>query len=98
MSTVCVLSPRLAPNEKTPSGKTPEGANLLERAKGFEPSTHGLGSRYSTTELRPHIEWINFIQSTTLTSYFQVNNFYDENLFLCFIAQAKASASLLPNR
>ena len=26
----------------------------LERVKGFEPSTHGLGSRYSTTELRPH--------------------------------------------
>ena len=25
----------------------------LERVKGFEPSTHGLGSRYSTTELHP---------------------------------------------
>ena len=28
--------------------------NLLERATRFELATHGLGSRYSTTELRPH--------------------------------------------
>lgn len=26
----------------------------LERMKGFEPSAHGLGSRYSTAELHPH--------------------------------------------
>ena len=26
---------------------------LLERAMGFEPTTLGLGSRCSTTELRP---------------------------------------------
>ena len=30
------------------------GAKKLERATRFELATHGLGSRYSTTELRPH--------------------------------------------
>jgi hypothetical protein len=29
----------------------------MERAKGFEPSTSGLGSQRSTTELRPLGEW-----------------------------------------
>lgn len=31
---------------------------FLEREKGFEPSTPGLGSRCSTTELLPHIRVI----------------------------------------
>jgi hypothetical protein len=30
---------------KKPSGNTPESLNLLERVKGFKPSTHGLGRR-----------------------------------------------------
>ena len=30
------------------------GAKKMERATRFELATHGLGSRYSTTELRPH--------------------------------------------
>ena len=31
-------------------------AFILERATRFELATHGLGSRYSTTELRPHVQ------------------------------------------
>ena len=38
---------------KKSDAKRHQTSNLLERVKGFEPSTHGLGSRYSTTELHP---------------------------------------------
>ena len=31
---------------------------LLERAMGFEPTTFCLGSKHSTTELRPHTSQI----------------------------------------
>gem|GEM_PF-3075712 len=49
--------------------KTLEALIFLERAKGFEPSTHGLGSRYSTTELRPHHVLI-LLGLLKITSYF----------------------------
>lgn len=54
---------------KTPPRKTPEGANLLERATRFELATHGLGSRYSTTELRPHVYGI--LETLYNVAYFQ---------------------------
>ena len=41
-------------NKKSLPAQSLEGPNLLERATRFELATHGLGSRYSTTELRPH--------------------------------------------
>ncbi len=40
------------PNKKAFSALL-NACKKLERVKGFEPSTHGLGSRYSTTELHP---------------------------------------------
>ena len=48
---------------------TCEGLNLLERVKRFELSTHGLGSRYSTTELHPHYIGSKDLWITTTYEY-----------------------------
>ncbi len=47
-----VMSRNLGTGEESP----PIRLGIVERAGGFEPPTFCLGSKHSTTELRPHRE------------------------------------------